>query len=53
MITSEAEAKERYKQIEREADDWNRIIGVRRLRPSEVSKLIAEGVLEDSEGERN
>jgi hypothetical protein len=40
MITSEAEAKERYKQIDREADDWNRIIGVRRLRPSEVSKLI-------------
>jgi hypothetical protein len=39
MITSEAEAKERYKAIEREADSLGRIIGVRRLRPSEQAKI--------------
>jgi hypothetical protein len=40
MITSEAEARKRYKHVEKEADEWNRIIGVRRLKPSEQSKLI-------------
>jgi hypothetical protein len=40
MITSEAEAKLRYRQIEREADSYGRIIGVRRLRPSEVTRLV-------------
>jgi hypothetical protein len=35
-MPTESEAKiARYNTIEREADDWGRIIGVRRLRPSE------------------
>ena len=37
---TESEAKiARYNKIEREADDWGRVIGVRRLKPSEQSKI--------------
>lgn len=37
---TESEAKiARYNRIEREADDWGRVIGVRRLKPSEQSKI--------------
>jgi hypothetical protein len=47
-MTTEAEIKERYKQIEREADSIGRIIGVRRLKPSEYAKVL--GMTEDLEG---
>src|SRR5579864_3422098 len=42
MSTTATEARlARYKQVEREADEWGRIIGVRRLRPSEMGKLTS------------
>jgi hypothetical protein len=38
-MTTESEIKlARYNKIEREADDFGRVIGVRRLRPSEQTK---------------
>src|SRR5580692_3470521 len=48
-MPTESEAKiARYNKIEREADDWGRIIGVRRLRPSEQSKV--SGMTADLKG---
>jgi hypothetical protein len=42
MSTTATEARlARYKQVEREADEWGRIIGVRRLKPSEMGKLTS------------
>ena len=39
-MPTESEVKlQRYNTIEREADEWGRIIGVRRLKPSEQSKI--------------
>jgi hypothetical protein len=39
-MTTATEARlARYKQVEREADEFGRIIGVRRLKPSEMGKL--------------
>ena len=39
-MTTESETKlARYKTIEKEADAWGRVIGVRRLKPSEKTKL--------------
>lgn len=38
----------RYKRIEREADDFGRVIGVRKLRPSEQTKLA--GMTPDLDG---
>jgi len=39
-MTTESEAKlARYNTIEKEADAWNRVIGLRRLKPSEETKL--------------
>jgi hypothetical protein len=40
VITSEEQARARYKKIEHEVDGLGRKIGVRRLRPSEQTKLI-------------
>jgi hypothetical protein len=48
MITNEAEALARYKHVEKEADSLGRIIGVRRLRPSEQTKLV--GMTQDLSG---
>jgi hypothetical protein len=40
-MSTESEIKiARYKQVEKEADAFGRVIGVRRLRPSEQSKVI-------------
>jgi hypothetical protein len=40
-MTTESEVKlARYSQVEKEADDFARVIGVRRLKPSEEAKLI-------------
>ena len=48
-MPTESEAKiARYNKIEREADDWGRIIGVRRLKPSEQSKV--SGMTADLKG---
>jgi hypothetical protein len=41
MSTATEARLARYKQVEREADDWGRIIGVRRLKPSEMGKLTS------------
>ncbi len=39
-MTTESEAKlARYSQVEKEADKFGRVIGVRRLKPSEQTKL--------------
>jgi hypothetical protein len=46
---TESEAKiARYNKIEREADDWGRVIGVRRLKPSESAKV--RGMVADLKG---
>ena len=48
-MPTESEAKiARYNTIEREADEWGRVIGVRRLKPSERSKV--SGMTEDLGG---
>ncbi len=48
-MPTESEAKiARYNKIEREADDWGRIIGVRRLKPSEQAKV--SGMTPDLKG---
>jgi hypothetical protein len=48
-MSTESEVKlERYRKIEREADEFGRIIGVRRLRPSEQTKLV--GMTDDLPG---
>src|SRR5258706_12161539 len=39
-MTTESEAKlARYSEIAKEVDEWNRIIGVHRLKPSEQTKI--------------
>jgi hypothetical protein len=38
MLTESEIRLQRYKQVEREADEFGRIIGVRRLKPSEQTK---------------
>jgi len=48
-MPTESEAKiARYEKIEREPDEWNRVIGVRRLRPSEAAKI--NGMTKDLDG---
>jgi hypothetical protein len=48
-MSTESEVKlARYRQIEREADEFGRIIGVRRLKPSEQTKL--QGMTSDLTG---
>lgn len=48
-MPTESEVKiARYNRIEREADDWGRVIGVRRLKPSEQSKV--SGLTTDLKG---
>jgi hypothetical protein len=48
-MPTESEAKlARYNTIEREADEWGRVIGVRRLKPSEQAKI--SGMLSDLVG---
>ncbi|WP_024517072.1 hypothetical protein [Bradyrhizobium sp. Tv2a-2] len=42
MQLTESEIRlQRYKQVEREADAWGRVIGVRRLKPSEQTKAAS------------
>ena len=49
MTPTESEIKiARYRQIEREADSFGRVIGVRRLKPSEQTKLV--GMTDDLQG---
>lgn len=48
-MSTESEIKlARYKQVEKEADDFGRLIGVRRLKPSEQSRL--QGMIADVVG---
>jgi hypothetical protein len=48
-MPTESEAKlARYNTIEREADEWGRVIGVRRLKPSEQAKV--SGMTSDLKG---
>lgn len=48
-MSTESEVKlARYKQVEKEADDFGRLIGVRRLKPSEQSRL--QGMIADVVG---
>jgi hypothetical protein len=48
-VSTESEIKlARYKQVEKEADEFGRVIGVRRLRPSEQTRL--QGMVSDVTG---
>lgn len=49
-MSTESEAKTaRYSRVEKEADDFGRVIGVRRLKPSEQKKVL--GMTDDLSGD--
>ncbi len=48
MRTASEEILARYKKVEREADSFGRIIGVHRLKPSQMAKV--EGMTQDMDG---